>query len=67
MLELKQPLEAETNLGDVWLIIFIDYGMLENSVFVGIIKETGEVKHFSSNQIKIKKNCTFEIRNKLEL
>ena len=65
--ELRQPLEAETSLGDVWLILFIDYGPLENSVFVGVVKHTGEVKHFSSNQVKLLKNCTFDIRNKLEM
>lgn len=67
IIELKQPLEAETSLGDVLLIMFIDYGALENSVFVGIIKKTGEVKHFSSEQVKISKNCTFGIRTELEL
>ena len=60
--ELRQPLEAETELGHVWLIIFIDYGPLENSVFVGVIKSTGEIKHFSSNQVKLLKNNTFDIR-----
>ena len=67
IIELRQPLEAETSLGDVWLILFIDYGPLENSVFVGIVKKTGEVKHFSSEQVKISKNCTFGIRTELEL
>ena len=66
LLELRQPLEAETDLGDGLLTIFIDYGPLENSVFVGIVKATGEIKHFSSNQVKISKNCTFGIRTKLE-
>jgi len=60
--ELRQPLEAETDLGHVWLIIFIDYGPLENSVFVGVVKSTGEIKHFSSNQVKLLKNNTFDIR-----
>ena len=67
ILELRQPLEAETSLGDVWLILFIDYGPLENSVFVGVVKHTGEVKHFSSNQVKLLKNCTFGIRTELAL
>jgi hypothetical protein len=62
ILELKQPLEAETDLGEVILLLFIDYGPLENSVFVGVIKSTGEIKHFSSNQVKLLKNYTFGIR-----
>lgn len=67
ILELKQPLEAETTLGEAWLIMFIDYGPLENSVFVGVVKHSGEVKHFSSNQVKLTKNCTFGIRTELKL
>lgn len=61
--ELRQPLEAETQLGKVWLLFLIDYGPLENSVFIGTLKSTGEIKHFSSNQVKLLKNYTFSIRN----
>ena len=47
--------------GNLVALLVIDYGKETNIVFVCKIIKTGKVKSFSSNQVTIPVNSTFEI------
>ncbi len=59
--ELKQFLWVETELGDGQVLFLIDYGPHENLVFVVALENTREIKHFTTEQVKICRNYTFGI------
>lgn len=59
--ELKQFLWVETELGDGQVLFLIDYGPHENLVFV-VALENREIKHFTTEQVKICRNYTFGMK-----
>ena len=62
--ELKQPIYVNTDLGKGIALFIIDYGINLNTCWVVCLLETGEVKHFDSNQIRIERNDTYKINLK---
>lgn len=58
------PIPVITPLGDGYLIYCESSGTLENDVWTCCLCEGGEVKHFTTAQIKIHKNSTFNINEK---
>ena len=62
--EIQQFLWVETPHGDGQALFLLDYGPHENTVFLVALQETGEVKHYTSEQIRICVNYTFGINKK---
>ena len=59
--EFKQPIFVNTPLGEGIALLFIDYGYLENTVWVVSLSNDGQIKHFNSEQVKLCKNYTYGI------
>ena len=57
--EVTQFIWVETPHGDGQVLFLIDYGPHENTVWVVALETTREIKHYTSEQIKICKNKTF--------
>ena len=55
------PIPVVTPLGDAYLIYSESSQMFENDVWTCCLCDGGQVKHFSTDQIKIFKNATFNI------
>lgn len=51
-------------MGDGYIWYINDSGMWENDVFTVVLCKGGEVKHFTSDQVKIWHNETFGINKK---
>jgi hypothetical protein len=62
--ELKQILWVETPHGIGQVLFLIDYGIHENTVWVVALKNTLEIKHYNSTQLKIVFNYTLLHENK---
>lgn len=60
--EIQQVLWVETPHGDGIALFVIDYGPHENTVFVVALQSTRSIKHYTSEQIKICKNFTFDFK-----
>lgn len=60
--EIQQVLWVETELGIGIALFLMDYGMQNNTVWVVALEDTGEIKHFDSNQIRLCKNHTINLR-----
>ena len=60
ILQLNPQINCFTPLGEGWAFFIIDYGAWMNSCWVIRLNETGEVKHFDSNDIKIEGNPTLD-------
>ncbi len=58
------PLPVVTPLGDAYLIYVQSGEMFENDIWTCCLCDGGDVKHFTTEQIKIYKNSTFEINEK---
>lgn len=56
--EMKQILWCETPHGDGIVLLIIDYGPHENSIWVIANEKTREIKHYNSSQIKLCWNHT---------
>lgn len=63
MIELRQPIEVKTPLGDGVAFLIIDYGWAANTCWVVILKD-GKVKHFDSNDIVVDYVSTWGIMPK---
>jgi len=59
--EIQQVLWVETPHGDGQALFLIDYGPHENTIYVVVLVDTKQIKHYNSNQIKICRNNTLEI------
>ena len=57
------PIKFNTILGDCYLIYVESGGQHENDIWTGCLCETGEVKHFTTKQVTIERNQTFNINN----
>lgn len=61
MIQLHPEIPVETPHGEGFALILIDYGPQWNTVWIVALKETREIKHYESTQIKLMKNHTFRI------
>tara|TARA_Y100001938_G_C8028046_1_gene399090 strand:+ start:685 stop:915 length:231 start_codon:yes stop_codon:yes gene_type:complete len=55
------PIHVKTPLGNGWALFLIDYGHDWNTVWVVNLFESGKVKHFDANDIRITGNPTWGI------
>lgn len=62
MLEFKNPIPVVTPLGDGYVIYVTNSGMFENDVWTVVLQDGGKIKHFATEQIKVYKNATFDIK-----
>jgi len=62
MIEFKNPLPVTTTLGDGMAIYAANSGTFANDVWT-VVLEDGRVRHFRTDQIKMEKNLTWDIRN----
>jgi len=60
--EPKYPIPCVTPLGDGYVWYIKSNGFLENDEITVILCNTGEVKHFTTDQIKIWHNETYKIK-----
>lgn len=58
------PIPVNTQLGEGYVIYVESSSMLENDVWTICLCESGIVKHFTTDQITISKNYTFQINEK---
>lgn len=56
---IQPPISVRTPLGDGWALFMIDYGPDWNTCWIVQIYETGQIKHFDSNDIRIAANPTY--------
>jgi hypothetical protein len=59
--EVQQILWVTTLHGDGVVLFIMDYGPHENTIFVVALEESGMIKHYNSNDVKLCKNNTFNI------
>ncbi len=60
-LELENPIEVTTSDGhDGLAIICMDYGVHLNTAWIVILTD-GRIKHYTSEQIKVARNYTFNL------
>lgn len=58
ILQLNPQILVQTPLGPGYTFLIIDYGQWVNTCWVVRLNNSGEVKHFDSNDIKIEGNFT---------
>jgi len=61
--EFNNPMPVVTPLGDGYAIYMRDGGSFENDIWTIVLEEGGKKLHFRTDQIKIFKNATFDIKN----
>lgn len=63
MLEFNKPIPVLVEGDKVGYAIYVvNSGMFENDVWCVALCEGGQVRHYTSDQIKIYKNATFDIK-----
>lgn len=60
--EFKKPIPVITPLGDGYALYVVHNGMLENDEWCICLKVSGELRHFTTCQIKVSINYTYEIQ-----
>ena len=60
----EQPIPVITTLGNGYILYVKSSGIFENDEFCIVLKETGELRHFITTQIKIEPNYTYGINVK---
>lgn len=60
--EPKNPIPCVTPLGDAYVWYVKTNGFLENDEVTCILLDGGAVRHFTTDQIKIYNNLTYEIK-----
>jgi hypothetical protein len=63
MLEFRNPIPVITPLGEGYAIYVTNGGTFENDVWAIVLEEDGRILHFCSDQLKMFKNGTFNIKN----
>lgn len=58
IIQLNPQINVKTPLGWAWSIFLIDYGPWMNTCWVVRLNETGQIKHFDSNDIIMEGNPT---------
>jgi hypothetical protein len=61
-LEFKNPLPVVTPMGNGYAIYVRDGGTWENDIFAVVLEKGGTIKHFTSEQINMWQNATFDIK-----
>lgn len=61
--EFKTPLPVVTPMGNGYVLYVRDGGMWENDIFTVVLEDGGNIKHFTSEQIKVWQNATFDIKS----
>jgi len=61
--EFKNTMPVVTPLGDGYAIYIRDGGSFENDIWTIVLEDGGKILHFRTDQIKIFKNATFDIKN----
>lgn len=56
LLQLHPQIYVHTPLGKGWAFFILDYDLYMNSIWIVRLDETGIVKHFESNSIRIDSN-----------
>lgn len=59
----QPPIHVKTPLGEGWTLFLIDYGHDWNTVWVVNLFESGKVKHFDANDIRVDGNPTYSVPN----
>ena len=62
MLEFNKPIPVITPMGNGYAIYCVNSGMFENDVWTIVLEQGGKVLHFRTDQIRIYKNSTFDIK-----
>lgn len=63
MLEFKKPIPVVVEIDKEGYAIYVtDSGMLENDIWCVVLCDGGFVRHYRSDQIRIYKNETFNIK-----
>jgi len=61
MIFCPSPIPVTTPLGDGYILYITPGGMLENDEITVVLLNGGEIKHFTSDQVRVWKNSTYEI------
>ena len=64
MLQFIQPLPVVTPKGDGYVIYVESGGTFENDIWTVALEEGGDILHFRTDQLKLFKNATFDIKSK---
>ena len=56
-----RPIPVITPLGDGYILYITPSGFLENDEITVVLEKGGEIRHFTSDQIKVWKNATYKI------
>jgi hypothetical protein len=63
MMQFTIPIPIVTEKGEEGYAIYVESsGMFENDIWCVVLCEGGIIRHFSTSQIKIHKNATFDIK-----
>lgn len=65
MLEFANPLPVVTPLGNGYAIYAVNSGTYENDVWTVALENGGKIFHFRTDQLKVYKNSTFDIVEKV--
>jgi hypothetical protein len=60
--EFRNPMPVETELGYGMMIYVRDGGTFANDVFAIVLDNDGVIRHFTTDQFKLVRNDTFDIR-----
>lgn len=60
MLEFRNPLPVTTELGDGYALYVTSSGPFENDLWT-VILDSGDIRHFATNQLKYVGNATLDI------
>lgn len=58
------PIAIKTPLGDAYLIYVESGGMFENDIWCCCLLDGGQIRHFTTEQLQVYKNATFDIHEK---
>jgi len=61
MIFCPSPIPVTTPLGDGYILYITPSGMLENDEITVVLSKGGEIKHFTSDQVRVWKNSTYGI------
>lgn len=60
--EPKRPMPVTTPLGNGWVWYIKDNGMFENDELTVVLFDGGAIKHFTTEQVKVWHNETYDIK-----
>jgi len=62
MLEFRKPIPVITPLGNGYAIYISNSGTFESDIWTVVLENGGNIFHFRTDQIKMYKNSTFDIK-----